>query len=380
MRFETLAIHAGQSPDPAYGAVMTPIYQTSTFAFKGVNQPGEFDYSRSGNPTRKTLERCLAELEGGTHGFAFATGMAAEAAALELFAPGEHLIVHDDLYGGTHRLISKVVAARGVEVSFVNLRDIDALRSALRPATRGIWTETPTNPLMNLLDLRAIADVARPLGITTICDNTFLSPYFQRPLELGIDIVLHSTTKYINGHSDVVGGALITGDAALAERIGFYQNALGNCASPFDCFLVLRGVKTLAPRMEYHNRNALALAQWLEKHPKIEQVLHPGLPGHPQHELAKRQMSGFGGTFSFKVRGGEEEAFRLLSAVKLFILAESLGGVESLIEHPWTMTHVSMPEDFRAASGITRNLIRVSTGIEHIDDLIADLEQALSAV
>lgn len=380
MRFETLAIHAGQSPDPAYGAVMTPIYQTSTFAFKGVNQPGEFDYSRSGNPTRKTLERCLAELEGGTHGFAFATGMAAEAAVLELFAPGEHLIVHDDLYGGTHRLISKVVAARGVEVSFVNLRDIDALRSALRPATRGIWTETPTNPLMNLLDLRAIADVARPLGITTICDNTFLSPYFQRPLELGIDIVLHSTTKYINGHSDVVGGALITGDAALAERIGFYQNALGNCASPFDCFLVLRGVKTLAPRMEYHNRNALALAQWLEKHPKIEQVLHPGLPGHPQHELAKRQMSGFGGTFSFKVRGGEEEAFRLLSAVKLFILAESLGGVESLIEHPWTMTHVSMPEDFRAASGITRNLIRVSTGIEHIDDLIADLEQALSAV
>lgn len=380
MRFETLAIHAGQSPDPAYGAVMTPIYQTSTFAFKGVNQPGEFDYSRSGNPTRKTLERCLAKLEGGTHGFAFATGMAAEAAALELFAPGEHLIVHDDLYGGTHRLISKVVAARGVEVSFVNLRDIDALRSALRPATRGIWTETPTNPLMNLLDLRAIADVARPLGITTICDNTFLSPYFQRPLELGIDIVLHSTTKYINGHSDVVGGALITGDAALAERIGFYQNALGNCASPFDCFLVLRGVKTLAPRMEYHNRNALALAQWLEKHPKIEQVLHPGLPGHPQHELAKRQMSGFGGTFSFKVRGGEEEAFRLLSAVKLFILAESLGGVESLIEHPWTMTHVSMPEDFRAASGITRNLIRVSTGIEHIDDLIADLEQALSAV
>lgn len=380
MKFETLAIHAGQAPDPAYGAVMTPIYQTSTFAFKGVNQPGEFDYSRSGNPTRKALERCLVELEGGKFGFAFATGMAAEAAVLELFAPGEHLIVHDDLYGGSYRIISKIVAARGVEVSFINLRDIGGLQAAIKPNTRGIWTETPTNPLMNLLDLRAIAAVAREHKITTICDNTFLSPYFQRPLELGIDIVLHSTTKYINGHSDVVGGALITSDPALAERIGFYQNALGNCASPFDCFLVLRGVKTLAPRMEYHNRNALALAHWLEKHPKVEQVLHPGLPSHPQHELAKKQMNGFGGTFSFKVKGGQDEAFRLLGAVKLFILAESLGGVESLIEHPWTMTHVSMPEEVRAASGITRNLIRVSTGIEHIDDLIEDLAQALDKV
>ncbi len=380
MKFETLAIHAGQQPDPAYGAVMTPIYQTSTFAFKGVNQPGEFDYSRSGNPTRRTLERCLAELEGGQYGFAFATGMAAEAAALELFSPGDHLIVHDDIYGGSYRLISKIVAARGVNVSFINLRNLDGLRTAIRPDTRGIWTETPTNPLMNLLDLRAIADIAREHKIITICDNTFLSPYFQRPLELGIDIVLHSTTKYINGHSDVVGGALIMTDPHLAERIGFYQNALGNCASPFDCFLVLRGIKTLAPRMEYHNRNALALARWLEQHRKIEAVLHPGLPSHPQHELALRQMSGFGGTFSFRVKGGQEEAFRLLSSVRLFILAESLGGVESLIEHPWTMTHVSMPEDVRAAAGLSQNLIRVSTGLEHIDDLIDDLEQALRKV
>jgi len=380
MKFETLAIHAGQSPDPTYGAVMTPIYQTSTFAFKGVGQPGEFDYSRSGNPTRKALERCLATLEGGTHGFAFGTGMAAEATTLELFAPGDHLLVHDDLYGGSYRLLDKVVRPRGVEVEFVNLRDLDALRRKIRPNTRGLWTESPTNPLMNLLDLQAIAEVAADPRIIKICDNTFLSPYFQNPLALGFDLVLHSTTKYINGHSDVVGGAVITKRADLAERIGFFQNAMGTCAAPFDCFLVLRGLKTLAPRMEQHNRNALRLAEWLEQHPKIEQVLHPGLPSHPQHELAKRQTRGFGGTFSFRIKGGEAEAFRLLSAVKIFTLAESLGGVESLIEHPWTMTHVSMPEEVRAAAGITRNLIRISVGIEHSDDLLEDLEQALQQV
>lgn len=380
MRFETLAIHAGQQLDPTYGAVMTPIYQTSTFAFKDVNQPGPFDYSRSGNPTRKALEDCLAALEGGTHGFAFATGMAAEATVLALFKPGDHLIVHDDLYGGSYRLLVTVLGEKGVALDFVNLRDLDALRAAIRPETRAIWTETPTNPLLNLLDLAAIAEIARALGVVTICDNTFLSPYFQRPLELGIDIVVHSTTKYINGHSDVVGGAAITKDAALAERIGFYQNALGTCAGPQDCFLVLRGVKTLAVRMEAHNRNALALAQWLTTHPKVCEVLHPGLESHPQHALALRQMTGFGGTFSFRVRGGQEEAFRLLSAVKLFTLAESLGGVESLIEHPWTMTHASMPAEVRRAVGITDDLIRVSTGIEHLDDLRADLAQALDAV
>ena len=379
LRFETLAIHAGQGPDPAYGAVMTPIYQTSTFAFKGVNQPGPFDYSRSGNPTRKALEDCLAALEGGTHGFAFATGQAAEATVLSLFSPGDHLIVHDDLYGGTYRLIVHHLRNKGIAVDFVNLRDLAAFTAAIRVNTRAVWTETPTNPLMNLLDLAAIAAIAQQHGLITITDNTFLSPYFQRPLALGIDIVVHSTTKYINGHSDVVGGAAITGDAALAERIGFYQNALGTCAGPQDCFLVLRGVKTLAVRMEAHNRNALALAHWLQAHPKVAEVLHPGLASHPQHALAQRQMRGYGGTFSFRVHGGREEAFRLLGAVKLFTLAESLGGVESLIEHPCTMTHASMPKSVRDAVGITENLIRISVGIEHLDDLIADLEQAFTA-
>jgi cystathionine gamma-lyase len=380
MRFETLAIHAGQGPDPAYGAVMTPIYQTSTFAFKGVNQPGKFDYSRSGNPTRKALEDCLAALEGGTHGFVFATGMAAEATALAMFASGDHLIIHDDLYGGTYRLLTKVVASHGIAIDFVNLRDLEALRKAIRPSTKLIWTETPTNPLMNLLDLEAIAAVARERGVLTLCDNTFLTPYFQRPLDLGIDIALHSVTKYINGHSDVVGGSIIVKEPALAERIGFMQNALGTCMAPQDCFLVLRGVKTLSLRMDAHNRNALHLARWLEAHPRIAAVLHPGLESHPQHALAKRQMTGYGGTFAFRVKGGREEAFRLLASVRLHTLAESLGGVESLIEHPSTMTHISMPEEVRNAVGITEDLIRISVGIEHIEDLIGDLKQALDKV
>lgn len=380
MNFETLAIHAGQGPDPAYGAVMPPIYQTSTFAFEGFDKPGEFDYTRSGNPTRKQLETCLAALEGGTAGFVFSTGMAATATALWSFNAGDHLIVHDDLYGGTYRLLSSVVSEKGISVDFVNLRDLSAVEAAITPATRAIWIETPTNPLMNLVDLSEITALAKAHGILTICDNTFLSPYFQRPLELGVDIVMHSTTKYINGHSDVVGGALIVNDDQIAERIGFLQNALGAAQAPFDCFLVLRGVKTLAVRMEAHNRNALAVAQWLEAHPKIAQVLHPGLPSHPQHELAKRQATGFGGTFSFRIKGGNEEARRLLEAVELFVLAESLGGVESLIEQPYTMTHISMPEDVRLSIGITEDLIRVSVGIEHVDDLIADLERALDAM
>lgn len=377
MHFETLAIHAGQKPDPAYGAVMTPIYQTSTFAFKGVNRPGEFDYSRSGNPTRKVLEECLAALEGARRGFAFATGQAAEMTMLACFHSGDHLIVHDDLYGGTYRLLTQVVTKNGVEVDFVNLRNLDALRKAIRPNTRGIWAESPTNPLMNVLDLRAIATIAREHKVLTICDNTFLSPYFQRPLELGIDVVMHSTTKYINGHSDVVGGALITSNDQAAEKIAFLQNTMGTCAGPQDCFLVLRGIKTLAVRMEAHNRNALELARWLERHPKISQVLHPGLESHPQHQLAKSQTTGFGGTFSFRVKGGTDEVFKLLSNVRLFTLAESLGGVESLIEHPWTMTHLSMPEQVRRSVGITEDLVRISVGIEHIADLIADLEQAI---
>ena len=377
MKFETAAIHAGHEPDPAYGAVMPPIYQTSTFAFLGFDKPGEFDYTRSGNPTRKALEQCLAALEGGTDAFVFATGMAATATIMQHFSAGDHLIVHDDLYGGTYRLLTSVVAEKGIDIDFVNLRDIDAVAAAVQPSTKAIWIETPTNPLMNLVDLREIADFAKVRNIITICDNTFLSPYFQRPLELGIDIVMHSTTKYINGHSDVVGGALITGRADLAERIRFLQNATGSAQAPFECFLVLRGVKTLAVRMEYHNTNALKIAHYLEAHPKIAQVLHPGLESHPQHELAKSQATGFGGTFSFRIKGGQAEARTFLEALNLFVLAESLGGVESLIEQPFTMTHVSMPEDVRRSIGITEDLIRVSVGIEHADDLIADLEQAL---
>jgi cystathionine gamma-lyase len=378
-RFKTLAIHAGQPPDAAYGAVMTPIYQTSTFAFKGVNQPGPFDYSRSGNPTRKALESCLAALENGTHGFAFATGMAAETTLTAMFEPGDHMIVHNDLYGGTYRLLA-TLGERRLAVDYVDLRDLPAVRAALRPSTRAIWIESPTNPCMNLVDMAAVAALAREHNVRTICDNTFSSPYFQRPLELGIDIVVHSTTKYINGHSDVVGGAIVVRDAGLAERLGFLQNTLGTCQAPFDSFLVLRGIKTLALRMEEHNRNALEIAAWLERHPKIAGVHHPGLPSHPQHALALRQMTGYGGTFSFRVRGGREEAFRLLGNLKVFTLAESLGGVESLIEHPDTMTHISVPPDVRAAMGITPDLIRISVGIEDVADLIEDLEAALAAV
>lgn len=380
MRFETRVIHAGQGPDPIYGAVMQPIYQTSTFAFKGVMQPGKFDYSRSGNPTRQALEDCLCSLEGGARGLSCGTGMAAETTILAMFGVGDHIIVHDDLYGGTYRLISQIVRSHGVAVDFVNTRDAKALEAACKPNTKAIWLETPTNPLMNLVDLEAVAKIAQPRGIITICDNTFLSPYFQQPLSLGMDIVFHSTTKYINGHSDVVGGAIIAKTKELGDKLAFMQNALGTCSGPQDSFLVLRGVKTLAVRMDVHNRNALRLAEWLEAHPKIERVLHPGLKSHPQHELALKQMTGFGGTFSFRVKGGQDEAFRLLSNVKIFTLAESLGGVESLIEHPWTMTHISMPEDVRRQIGITGNLIRVSTGIEHIEDLLEDMKNALDHV
>lgn len=378
MRLETLAIHAGQPPDPAYGAVMPPIYQTSTFAFEAVGKSGEFDYTRSGNPTRKALEECLAAIEGGSRAFAFASGMAAVATALTLLDAGDQVLVHDDLYGGTYRYLTNVTVRQGIEVGFVNMRDLAALESAIRPNTRMIWTETPTNPLMNLQDLAAVAALAGSRGITTVTDNTFASPYNQRPLDLGIDISLHSMTKYLNGHSDVIAGALIVRDEALAERIGFLQNAMGAPLSPFDCFLVLRGIKTLPIRMEAHNANALTVAQWLQEQPQVAEVLHPGLPSHPQHELAARQMRGTGGTFSFRMTTGEM-AVSLLERVKLFTLAESLGGVESLIEHPWSMTHSSVPEDARRAMGITESMIRISVGIEHPDDLIEDLAQAMVA-
>ncbi|HXW13898.1 MAG TPA: PLP-dependent aspartate aminotransferase family protein [Terriglobia bacterium] len=377
MNFKTLAIHAGHDPQDHLGAVMTPIYQTSTFAFRGVGQPGPFDYSRSGNPTRQALESCLAQLEGGTAGFVFATGMAAETTILMMYSAGDKIVVHDDLYGGTYRLFEAVFADKQIRAQYVNLRDATKLRCVLEARPKAVWLESPTNPLMNLVDIRAVSDLAHRYGARVICDNTFLSPYFQRPLELGADIVTHSTTKYINGHSDVVGGAVVVKDSALAEKIGFLQNATGTCAGPQDCFLVLRGVKTLALRMEEHNRNALAIARCLEKHPKVSAVLHPGLESHPQHELAMRQTSGSGGTFSFRLRGGEAAVNHLLANCRIFTLAESLGGVESLIEHPTTMTHASMPREVQLKMGITPDLIRISVGLEDVSDLIADLENAL---
>ena len=356
---------------------MTPVYQTSTFAFKGVNQPGPYGYSRSGNPTRKALETCLAALEGGTAGFAFATGMAAETTVLMLFRAGGRIVVHSDLYGGTHRLLESVFRQIGLEAVYVDLRELDALEDALKLGAQAVWMESPTNPLMNLVDLEAVSSLAHRHDALAICDNTFLSPYFQRPFDFGVDIVVHSTTKYINGHSDVVGGAAIVRNDELAEKIGYLQNALGTCAGPQDCFLVLRGIKTLALRMEEHNRNALSVANWLEGHPKVAQVLHPGLASHPQHDLAERQMRGFGGTFSFRLKDGQPAVFRLLESVRVFTLAESLGGVESLIEHPVTMTHASVPSDALAAMGITADLVRISVGLEDIEDLIADLDSAL---
>ena len=377
MKFRTLAVHAGHNPQAHLGAVMTPIYQTSTFAFQGVNQPGPYDYSRSGNPTRKALEECLAALEGGTAGFAFATGMAAEATLVMMFQAGDRVLVHNDLYGGTYRLFETVYRDKQISAEYVDLRDLAALEQALKRKPKAVWIESPTNPLMNLVDLKAVSDLAHAHGAITICDNTFLSPYFQNPLEFGVDVVLHSTTKYINGHSDVVGGALIVKDPALAEKIGYLQNAIGTCSGPQDSFLVLRGIKTLALRMEAHNHNALAIARWLEQHPAVSAVHHPGLESHPQHSLALRQMRGYGGTFSFRLKGGQPAVFRLLERVRVFTLAESLGGVESLIEHPTTMTHISVPADVREAMGITPELVRISVGIEDLDDLIADLDAAL---
>ena len=379
MNFKTLAIHAGHNPQEHWGAVMPPIYQTSTFAFRGVGQPGPFDYSRSGNPTRKALETCLAQLESGTAGFVFATGMAAETTVLMMFESGDTLVVHDDLYGGTYRLFETVMATKQIRAQYVDMRNEAKLDSALAGGPKAVWVESPTNPLMNLVDIHAVAERAHARGALVICDNTFLSPYFQRPLELGADLVVHSTTKYINGHSDVVGGAVVVKDTKLAEKIGYLQNAMGTCAGPQDCFLVLRGLKTLPLRMEEHNRNALEIARWLEKHPKVSAVLHPGLESHPQHELALRQAQGFGGTFSFRLHGGEEAVQSLLGRCKIFTLAESLGGVESLIEHPTTMTHASVSREVQLRMGITPDLVRISVGLEDIRDLIADLENALVA-
>jgi len=378
VRFRTRAIHAGQGPDPQHGAVMTPVFQSSTFAFNSPDDPGEFDYSRSGNPTRKALEECLASLENGTRGFAFATGMAAETTIMMLCNAGDHLIASNECYGGTYRVLMSVLKTKGVEVELVDLADLNLVRHAVKPNTKMMWIESPTNPLMKVVDIAALAKIGRSNGITTVVDNTFLSPYLQNPLDLGADIVVHSTTKYINGHSDVVGGGVVVKDEELGNQIYFLQNAIGAVPGPWDCFLVLRGIKTLALRMEAHMANALALGEFLEGHPKIEKVLHPGLPSHPGYELNRQQARGAGGTFSFYVKGGVEEAYDLLGRLELFAQAVSLGGVESLIEYPWTMTHGTIPESARREMGIAGNLIRVSVGLEDPEDLIADFEQALA--
>jgi cystathionine gamma-lyase len=379
--FATRTIHGGQFPDPTTGAVMVPIYATSTYVQSSPGEHKGFEYSRSHNPTRFAFERCVADLESGTAGFAFASGLAAASTILETLDSGAHVIASDDLYGGSFRLFDKVrKRSAGLTFSFVDMGDLAAVEAAITPATRMIWVETPTNPMLRLADLAGIAAIAKKHGVVTVADNTFASPFIQRPLELGFDIVMHSATKYLNGHSDVVAGVAVVGDnAEVADRMKFLQNAVGSVLGPFDSFLALRGVKTLALRMQRACDSALEIAQWLEKHPAIERVIYPGLESHPQHDLAKRQMTGgFGGIISADVRGGLAPARRMLERTRLFTLAESLGGVESLIEHPAIMTHASIPADQRAALGISDGLIRLSVGIESCRDLISDLDAALS--
>jgi cystathionine gamma-lyase len=379
--FATRTIHGGQFPDPTTGAVMVPIYATSTYVQSSPGEHKGFEYSRSHNPTRFAFERCVADLESGTAGFAFASGLAAASTILETLDSGAHVIASDDLYGGSFRLFDKVrKRSAGLTFSFVDMGDLAAVEAAITPATRMIWVETPTNPMLRLADLAGIAAVAKKHNLVTVADNTFASPFIQRPLELGFDIVMHSATKYLNGHSDVVAGVAVVGDnAEVADQMKFLQNAVGAVLGPFDSFLALRGVKTLALRMQRACDSALEIAQWLEKHPAIERVIYPGLASHPQHDLAKRQMTGgFGGIISADVKGGLAPARRMLERTRLFTLAESLGGVESLIEHPAIMTHASIPADQRAALGISDGLIRLSVGIESCRDLISDLDAALS--
>ena len=379
--FATRAIHAGQSPDPSTGAVMQPIYATSTYAQESPGKHKGYEYSRTQNPTRMAYERCVADLEDGAHGFAFASGMAATATILDLLDSGSHVIAMDDMYGGTYRLFERVrKRSAGLKFSYVDLREPKALAAAIRPETRLIWVETPSNPLLKLVDLVMVAEVAHRHKIMTVCDNTFASPYIQRPIEYGFDLVMHSATKYLNGHSDMVGGMVVVGERAdLAEQLAFLQNSVGAVAGPFDSFLALRGLKTLALRMERHCSNALELASWLEKHPRVEHVAYPGLRSHPQQELAKRQMRAFGGMVTIFLRGGKSEARRFLERCRLFTLAESLGGVESLIEHPGIMTHASVPQEVRATLGVSDSLVRLSVGVEDASDLRADLEQAFAS-
>jgi cystathionine gamma-lyase len=380
LAFSTRCIHAGQSPDPTTGAVMMPIYATSTFAQESPGVHKGFEYARSQNPTRMAFERCIADLEGGSAAFAFSSGLAASATVLDMLEHGSHIVASDDLYGGTRRLFEKVRRqSAGLDITYVDLGNADAVKAALRPNTKLVWVETPTNPLLKLADLEAIAAATRGHGTWLVADNTFASPWVQRPLEFGFDIVVHSATKYLNGHSDMVGGVVVVGqNQEVREKIAFLQNAVGSISGPFDSFLALRGLKTLSLRMERHCTSALKIAGFLEAHPGVDGVIYPGLASHPQHELAKRQMRGFGGIVTARIKGGLDGATRFLERTQLFTLAESLGGVESLIEHPAIMTHASVPPQVRAELGIDDGLVRLSVGIEDADDLIEDLRAALA--
>lgn len=374
----TRAIHAGQTPDPSTGAIMTPIYATSTYVQTSPGEHKGYEYSRTQNPTRSAYEACVASLEGGKAGFAFGSGLGAASTVLELLDTGDHVIAMDDLYGGTYRLFERVrQRSAGLQFTYADLNDLDAIRSALRPNTRMIWAETPTNPLLKVVDLQKLGEFARKHGLLLVVDNTFCSPMIQRPLEYGADLVLHSATKYLNGHSDMVGGIVVAANDALAEQMAFLQNSIGSVAGPFDSFLALRGLKTLHLRMRTHNESALELARWLERENRVESVIYPGLQSHPQHALAKRQMDGFGGIISMRVKGGKVKARRMLERCELFALAESLGGVESLIELPAVMTHASIPPAQRKRLGITDNLIRLSVGVEDLADLRRELDAAL---
>ncbi len=376
--FSTLAVHAGQQADPETGAVMTPIYQTSTYAQESPGKHRGYEYSRTHNPTRTAYQQCVAALEGGKHALAFASGLATTDAIIKLLSAGDHVVCGDDVYGGTFRIFDKVFRRLGIDFTFVDMSDLSKTEAAFKSNTRLLWTETPTNPMLKVVDIQALTDLARKKGAISVVDNTFMSSYFQKPLALGADIVVHSVTKYMNGHSDVVGGMAVMNRDDLHDQLRFLQNAVGAVPAPMDCFLVMRGLKTLPVRMERHAQNAMAIARFLEEHPKVEKVIYPGLESHPQHALARRQMSGFGGMITFFIRGGLPEARSFLEKVKVFTLAESLGGVESLIEHPAIMTHASIPAETRKTLGIHDNLIRISVGIEDLEDLRADLNQALS--
>ncbi len=376
-KFETRTIHAGCEPDSGTGAIMTPIFQTSTYVQESPGKHKGYDYSRTHNPTRTALEKNIASLEEGNYGLAFSSGMSAISTITQMLNTGDHIICSDDVYGGTFRLFDKVLKKFKLEFDFIDLTSLQSLERYIKNATKLVWLESPSNPLLKLIDIEATAKIAKSRGIVTIVDNTFATPFFQKPLKLGADIVMHSTTKYLNGHSDVIGGALVMNDKELYDKLQFLQNAVGAVPGPFDCFLVLRGIKTLAVRMERHAENAMKIAQFLEGHPKVRRVIYPGLRSHPQHGLAKKQMGGCGGIITFFIKGGLEAARRFLERVKVFSLAESLGGVESLIEHPAIMTHASLPKEVREKIGITDELIRVSVGIENVDDLREDLEGAL---